>query len=32
MRSSPLLDEAGFTRALEALYRDAWRKRCGEQS
>ncbi len=32
MRGSPLLDEAGFTGALEALYRDAWRKWCGEQT
>lgn len=32
MRSSPLLDEQGFTRALEALYRDAWRDWCGERT
>jgi protein O-GlcNAc transferase len=25
---SPLRDEAGFTRALEAFYRDAWRRWC----
>jgi predicted O-linked N-acetylglucosamine transferase (SPINDLY family) len=28
MRSSPLLDEERFTRALEALYRGAWRQWC----
>ena len=28
MRASPLLDEAGFTRSLEALYREAWRDWC----
>jgi predicted O-linked N-acetylglucosamine transferase (SPINDLY family) len=28
MRDSPLLDEARFTRALEALYREAWRRWC----
>jgi predicted O-linked N-acetylglucosamine transferase (SPINDLY family) len=28
LRASPLLDTAGFTRDLEALYRDAWRKWC----
>jgi predicted O-linked N-acetylglucosamine transferase (SPINDLY family) len=28
MRGSPLLDERGFTRALEALYRGAWRHWC----
>jgi len=28
MRNSPLRDEARFTRALEALYRAAWRQRC----
>ena len=30
MRASALLDEAGFTRALEALYRGAWRQWCGQ--
>ena len=30
MRGSPLLDEGGFTRALEALYRGAWRHWCEE--
>jgi len=28
LRASPLLDAEGFTRDLEALYRDAWRKWC----
>lgn len=28
MRSSPLMDEERFTRALEALYRGAWRHWC----
>mgnify|MGYP001597396527 CR=1 FL=1 len=28
LRASPLLDAAGFTRDLEALYRDAWRSWC----
>lgn len=28
LRSSPLLDAAGFTRDLEALYCDAWRRWC----
>ncbi len=28
LRASPLLDAAGFTRDLEALYRAAWRKWC----
>jgi len=28
MRNSPLLDEARFTRALEALYREAWWRWC----
>ncbi len=28
LRASPLLDAAGFTRDLESLYRDAWRKWC----
>ena len=32
MRNSPLLDEARFTRALEALYRDAWRNWCGTRA
>jgi len=30
MRASALLDEAGFTRALEALYRGAWQQWCGQ--
>jgi predicted O-linked N-acetylglucosamine transferase (SPINDLY family) len=29
LRASPLVDEAGFTRNLEALYRDVWGKWCG---
>ncbi len=28
LRASPLLDAQGFTRDLEALYRDAWRRWC----
>ncbi len=28
LRASPLLDAEGFTRDLEALYRDAWRRWC----
>ena len=28
LRASPLLDAQGFTRDLEALYRDAWRSWC----
>ncbi|MBE0614762.1 MAG: glycosyltransferase [Burkholderiales bacterium] len=28
MRASPLLDEKGFTRSLESLYREAWRDWC----
>ncbi|MBL0142257.1 MAG: tetratricopeptide repeat protein [Betaproteobacteria bacterium] len=28
LRASPLLDAAGFTRNLEALYRDEWRRWC----
>ncbi len=30
LRASPLLNAAGFTRELEALYRDAWRKWCAQ--
>jgi predicted O-linked N-acetylglucosamine transferase (SPINDLY family) len=30
LRASPLLDAEGFTRDLEALYRDAWRKWCAQ--
>ncbi len=30
LRASPLLDAAGFTRDLEALYRDAWRNWCAQ--
>jgi predicted O-linked N-acetylglucosamine transferase (SPINDLY family) len=29
IRTSPLVDEAGFTRNLENLYRDVWGKWCG---
>ena len=32
MRASPLLDEAGFARDLETLYRAAWRDWCGQVS
>jgi len=28
MQASPLMDEAGFTRAMEALYREMWRNYC----
>jgi predicted O-linked N-acetylglucosamine transferase (SPINDLY family) len=28
MKSSPLMDEQGFARDLEAAYRDIWRKWC----
>lgn len=28
MQRSPLMDEQGYTRALEAGYREAWRRRC----
>jgi protein O-GlcNAc transferase len=28
LRSSPLMDEAGFTRALESAYRQMWRRYC----
>jgi len=28
LRAAPLMDEAGFTRALESRYRDAWRRWC----
>ncbi len=31
LRRSPLLDEKGFTRALEALYGDAWQGWCAER-
>ena len=31
LRASPLLDAAGFTRDLEALYRDAWRSWCARR-
>ena len=30
LRASPLLDAQGFTRDLEALYRDAWRRWCAQ--
>jgi len=30
LRASALMDEAGFARALEALYRGAWRHWCGQ--
>ena len=30
LRASPLLDAEGFTRDLEALYRDAWRVWCAQ--
>jgi predicted O-linked N-acetylglucosamine transferase (SPINDLY family) len=30
LRRSPLMDEIGFTRDLESLYRDIWRKWCGK--
>jgi predicted O-linked N-acetylglucosamine transferase (SPINDLY family) len=32
LRVSPLLDAAEFARDLEALYRGAWRKWCGDQA
>ena len=32
LRASPLLDAEGFTRDLEALYRDAWRKWCARST
>jgi len=28
LKASPLMDEAGFTRAIESLYREAWRRWC----
>jgi predicted O-linked N-acetylglucosamine transferase (SPINDLY family) len=28
MRASPLMDEAGFARDMEALYRQMWRTWC----
>ncbi len=31
MRSSPLLDHAGFARAMEAAYRDMWQRWCAGQ-
>lgn len=31
MRASPLMDEAGYTRAVEAGYRQAWRRWCAGQ-
>jgi protein O-GlcNAc transferase len=30
MKASPLMDEAGFTRDLETLYRQMWRSYCAE--
>lgn len=32
LRASPLLDAQGFTRDLEALYRDAWRRWCARST
>lgn len=32
MQASPLMDEAGFTRDLENLYRRMWRSYCGMQA
>ena len=32
IRTSPLIDEVGFTRNLEKLYRDIWRKWCNKTS
>lgn len=32
MAASPLLDFAGFTRGLEAAYRQMWRTRCAEDA
>jgi predicted O-linked N-acetylglucosamine transferase (SPINDLY family) len=32
MKSSPAMDEPGFTRELEAAYRDMWRTWCGKQA
>ena len=32
LRASPLLDAEGFTRDLEALYRDAWRSWCARST
>lgn len=29
LKASPLMDEAGFVRRLEAAYREAWEKTCG---
>jgi predicted O-linked N-acetylglucosamine transferase (SPINDLY family) len=30
LAASPVMDEAGFTRGLEAGYREAWRRWCGQ--
>jgi len=30
LKTSPLIDEAGFTRHLETLYREVWKKWCSE--
>ena len=32
MQASPLMDEAGFTRAMEGLYREMWRNYCSSFS
>jgi predicted O-linked N-acetylglucosamine transferase (SPINDLY family) len=32
LKTSPLLDVPGFTRALEAVYRDMWRRWCSRPS
>jgi predicted O-linked N-acetylglucosamine transferase (SPINDLY family) len=32
MRASPLMDEAGFARDMEALYRQMWRTWCAASS
>jgi protein O-GlcNAc transferase len=32
VQSSPFMDEAGFTRDLEAAYRDMWRRWCRKQA
>jgi predicted O-linked N-acetylglucosamine transferase (SPINDLY family) len=32
LQSSPLMDETGFTRELEAAYRDMWQIWCRKQS
>jgi predicted O-linked N-acetylglucosamine transferase (SPINDLY family) len=31
MRQSPLTDALRFARNIEAIYRDVWRKWCGEE-